>query len=324
MNYLLFGCSGFIGTYLVQRLCDEVVGANDNIYILDLVKPRIDTTAKKNVFYVQTDVREKIAFDYKSTDDDVIFNLAAIHKTPGYEAHEYFNTNIKGAQNIVDFAEKHNIKKIFFTSSIAVYGASEDKKFEDSSVLMPNSAYGVSKVIAENIQEKWQLNDKNKRTLFIFRPGVVFGLGENGNFTRMINALKGNYFFYPGRKDTIKACIYVKELVNFIVYCLLSNKVPGTTTYNCTYEPAYSVENICEVIKEELHISRKTIVIPSFFLLFISYILMPFFNKKIGIHPARVRKLMTSTNISGAKMQAESKNGYKMLYDFKSAISDLI
>ncbi len=42
--------------------------------------------------------------------------------------------------------------------------------------------------------------------------------GENGNFTRLYWAIRGHKFAYPGRKDTIKACIYVKELVRFMLW----------------------------------------------------------------------------------------------------------
>ena len=31
-------------------------------------------------------------------------------------------------------------------------------------------------------------------------------------------AIRGHKFAYPGRKDTIKACIYVKELVRFMLW----------------------------------------------------------------------------------------------------------
>ena len=47
---------------------------------------------------------------------------------------------------------------------------------------------------------------------------MVFGKGENGNFTRLYWAIRGHKFAYPGRKDTIKACIYVKELVRFLLW----------------------------------------------------------------------------------------------------------
>ena len=41
-------------------------------------------------------------------------------------------------------------------------------------------------------------------------PGIVYGKGEHGNMTRLYWGQKKHYFVYTGRKDTIKACIYVK------------------------------------------------------------------------------------------------------------------
>ena len=110
------------------------------------------------------------------------------------------------------FAEKWNIKKIVFTSSIAPYGAAEELK-KETTLPTPNTAYGISKLVAEKIHEKWQNGDATHRQLTIVRPGVVLGKGENGNTTRLYWAIRGHKFAYPGRKDTIKACIYVKELV---------------------------------------------------------------------------------------------------------------
>lgn len=53
---------------------------------------------------------------------------------------------------------------------------------------------------------------------------------------------------YPGRKDTIKACIYVKELVRFMLYRLEYHD-SGVELYNCCYEPAYTIEHIVESMK---------------------------------------------------------------------------
>ena len=92
---------------------------------------------------------------FTPTEDDVIFNFAAVHRTPGHEDHEYFETNIRGAENVVAFAEKWNIKKIVFTSSIAPYGAAEELK-KETTLPTPNTAYGISKLVAEKIHEKWQ------------------------------------------------------------------------------------------------------------------------------------------------------------------------
>ena len=45
----------------------------------------------------------------------------------------------------------------------------------------------------------------------------------------------------------------------------------------------------------------------------------PIGGKKVGIHPARVRKLMVSTNISGEKL---SRSGYKFHYTLEESFKD--
>ena len=81
--------------------------------------------------------------------------------------------------SVIAFAEKHRIKKIVFTSSIAPYGAAEALK-EETTIPMPNTPYGISKLVAEKIHVIWQSRKTDERQLTIVRPGVVFGKGENG------------------------------------------------------------------------------------------------------------------------------------------------
>ena len=38
-----------------------------------------------------------------------VYKRQAIHRTPGYPDHSYFETNILGAENVIAFAEKHRI-----------------------------------------------------------------------------------------------------------------------------------------------------------------------------------------------------------------------
>lgn len=308
MNFIIFGGSGFIGTHLIHLLKEECVQPGDKIYDLDIVLPGeegcVPGIVEKNegVDYIRCDVRYPIDFKFTPTKDDIVFNLAAVHRTPGHEAIEYFETNIRGAENITAFAEKYSINKILFTSSIAPYGASEDLKSEDS-IPTPNTPYGISKLVAEKIHMIWA-NKDNSRELTILRPGIVYGKGEHGNMTRLFNAIKGHYYFYAGRKDTIKACVYVKELVNFIRYRMIENSFPGTDIFNCTFEPAYSIEQICEAMKSATGLSNRIPMLNGNLLIFVAKVLGAFGGKKLGIHPDRVKKLMVSTNISGKKLKS--------------------
>lgn len=323
MNYIIFGGSGFIGTHLIHLLKNECVKPGDKIFDLDIVMPGeegvVPGVVEKNegVEYIRLDVRKPIEFDFTPTADDVIFNLAAVHRTPGHPDHEYFETNIRGAENVTAFAEKHNINKILFTSSIAPYGAAEELK-EETTLPTPNTPYGISKLVAEKIHQMWQVKDE-KRELTIVRPGIVYGKGEHGNMTRLYRGMKGHYFMYTGRKDTIKACIYVKELVLFFKYRMLDNSFPGTDIFNCTFEPAYNIEQICETMKNAAGLKYRIPLIPGGLLMTAATILGPIGGKKVGIHPARVKKLMVSTNICGKKLAA---CGYKFHYSFEDTFKD--
>lgn len=311
MNYVITGGSGFIGTHLtdlLKNICPEC-----NIYNLDIV----ENNQNGKVTFIYCDVRKPIAMEGISiTEDDIIFNFAAVHRTPGHPDPAYFETNILGAENVTAFAEKYNIKKIVFTSSIAPYGAAEDLK-EETTIPMPNTPYGISKLVAEKIHMVWQAKNSLERQLTIVRPGVVFGKGENGNFSRLYWGIRERKFMYPGRKDTIKACIYVKELVRFMLY-RLEHHEQGVELYNCTFEPAYTIEQIVNTMKKVTGMKHAVPLIPA-------WILMPaaavagYLGAPMGICPARVKKLMVSTNICGKKL---ADSGYKFHYTFEEAIAD--
>jgi nucleoside-diphosphate-sugar epimerase len=310
MKYFIFVGSGFIGTHTVNAIKDANPDAE--IYNLDIVE---NDHNGKSVF-IRCDVRKAIELDIPIESDDIIFNFAAIHRTPGHSDYEYFETNIRGAENVCTLAEKYGIRKIVFTSSIAPYGAGEELKTEES-LPTPNTPYGISKLAAEKIHSIWQARDSVRR-LTVVRPGVVFGKGENGNFTRLYRGIRSRTFFYAGRKDTVKACIYVKELVGFMLY-MLENQNNGVEIYNCAFEPAPDIEQIVEAIKKVTGLRRKILKINGSLLIFAAQIIGAVGGKKFGIHPARVKKLMISTNICGKKL---ASSGYKLKFTFEEALKD--
>ena len=155
-------------------------------------------------------------------------------------------------------------------------------------------------------------------TYYCSSGGVVFGKGENGNFTRLYWGIRGGKFFYPGRKDTIKACIYVKELVRFMLY-RLENHSEGVELYNCTFEPAFTIEQIVETMKKGYRITTYHCQGAGKSSNDSCKYCRSVRGKALGICPARVKKLMISTNICGKKL---ADSGYKFHYTFEEAIKD--
>jgi nucleoside-diphosphate-sugar epimerase len=312
MNHLIFGGSGFIGTHL--KIFIEGKLNHEKVYSYDIKK-------KVSEDFTELDVRKPIYIDLPSIGNSVIYNLAAVHTTPGHPDHEYFETNVYGAEHVCDFAARNNIQTIVFTSSIAPYGASEDLKLEDT-LPMPSTPYGISKLTAEYIYKVWQSAEPERRRLVIVRPGVVFGKQEGGNLTRLYNSISKGFFFYPGRRDTYKASIYVKDVVR-ILFEVGQAILPGEETYNLTYYPAPTIERICKTMAKVTGMRQPKLLVPGRALISAAgtaYLGAKMFGKNInGIHPDRVRKLMTSTNISGRKLD---QSPYKLQFSLSEAMED--
>jgi GlcNAc-P-P-Und epimerase len=310
---IIFGGHGFIGSHLARRLVES--GAYARVVSADIAdEPRFVT---EGVEYVRCDVRETIPADLVAEATE-IYNLAAVHITPGYEDWEYFWTNVRGATNVCDYARRAGIDTIVFTSSISVYGRSEEP-LDEGAQLHPDSAYGRSKLCAERIHHLWRDEVPERRRLIVARPAVVFGYMERGNFTRMAKMLKAGLFVYPGRKTTIKSCGYVRDLVESFLFFLA--KAVSTVTYNFSYTERFTTEAICEAFHRVAGYGVPKLVFPVRPMMAggWTFEMLAFLGLKTSINRARIGKLIFSTNIV-PKILEES--GFRHKYDLSEALAD--
>src|SRR5687767_14507799 len=114
---VVLGASGFVGTRLVRRLSDQGYA----VAAVDIAPPR---ERLAGVDYITADVREPLGVEI-GLGASGPYHPAAVHRTPGHPAHEYYDTNVMGAANATELAEACDIPLIVFTSSISVYGPSE-------------------------------------------------------------------------------------------------------------------------------------------------------------------------------------------------------
>ena len=181
---------------------------------------------------------------------------------------------------------------------------------------MPDIPYGISKLSAEYIHKQWQSEDPSNRRLIILRPAVVFGMYEKANFTRLINSLQNKYFAYVGRKDTKKACIYVKDLVQAI-YELSIDKSLTNETYNIAYNPSLSIEEIIGSVSEIGNMKFPRFVVPRSLIVFLSSI-MYYILKKKDFNPQRMNKLVISNDIDSVKVNKK----INFTFGFSKGIAD--
>lgn len=291
---VVFGGSGFIGTHLLERLSGV---ENCRLISVDIRKP--DRTVP-GVEYLSGDVRDLSDLRIEGQ-VPVIFNLAAVHTTPGHEPWEYYDANVHGAIATTGFARRHGTELIVFTSSISVYGPGEDLK-DESSPPSPVSDYGRSKRMAEQIFGAW-LDEASGRRLVITRPAVVFGPGEGGNFTRLARLLARGGFVYPGRRDTIKSCIYVGDLVDWMLHA--ADSTDRFVLFNGAFSDRYTIEDIVETFRQIAFPNARTVTVPAAVLNLLAALMRPFSAGGLGVHPDRIKKLMVSTNVKSVWAEAQ-------------------
>ena len=161
MKILVTGAAGFIGSSLTDRLLADahtVVGLDnfDPFYPRE-VKERNIAAARLNPRFtlIEADIRSGAALESSlsgRTRFDAIVHLAAkagvrpsIEDPVGYQ-----ETNVKGTQNMLEYARKAGVKQFVFASSSSVYGVNPRVPWrEEDAVLMPISPYASTKVSGE-------------------------------------------------------------------------------------------------------------------------------------------------------------------------------
>ena len=146
---LVIGAAGQIGTELVLTL-RQSKGA-DNVIAADLKEPSEEVLAGGK--FVLLDILDEPAVRSVINDNRIteVYLLAALlsataEKNPMFA----WKLNMDGLFNILNIAKEGIIKKVFWPSSIAIFGPSSPKeKTPQTSIMEPTTVYGISKQAGE-------------------------------------------------------------------------------------------------------------------------------------------------------------------------------
>ena len=228
----IVGGSGFIGTRL------------STLFKRDGVEFKIVDKAISGTFPSQTvlaDVRSVEALESAISDNAILINLAAEHRDDVRPLSLYDEVNVQGARNLCAVARKTGVRKIIFTSSVAVYGFAP-LGTDESGVINPFNDYGRTKYEAELVFKEWQQEDPTNRLLVIVRPTVAFGEQNRGNVYNLLRQIASGRFVMIGKGENCKSMAYVENVAAFLKFAISFQ--PGVHIYNYIDKPDFTMNKL--------------------------------------------------------------------------------
>lgn len=158
MRLFITGGAGFIGSNFIRLLHTShpdyrVVNFDKLTYAGNLDNLRgVDTRA--NYSFVRGDICDRQAIDKAIAGADIVVNFAAeSHVDRSIEhAADFIQTNVLGAQTLLDAARAAGVSRFVQISTDEVMGScKEGGYFTETSALEPNSPYAASKAAAEHL-----------------------------------------------------------------------------------------------------------------------------------------------------------------------------
>ena len=178
MNILITGVAGLLGS----RLADWIIENNPKCNVIgidNLSGGYIENINSKVKFYKLDLVRDSIFSVFNEHKFDYVFHFAAYAAeglSPFIRGFNYDN-NLKSTARIVNQSIIHNIKRLVFTSTMAIYGHGENRIFDEEQRPCPIDPYGVAKYACE--MDIKIAGEQHGLDWCIIRPHNVYGIKQN-------------------------------------------------------------------------------------------------------------------------------------------------
>jgi len=306
----VIGGSGFVGT----NLCRQLSLKQQDFEIIDL---RMSNQFPEKCKIA--DVRDVDSLRAAMT-GNVVVNLAAVHRDDVRDKSEYQRTNVDGAKNIAQICSEKRIKKIVFTSTVAVYGFAEPGTSE-SGKINPFNEYGRTKFDAEEKFRSWQEAEDN--SLIIVRPTVIFGEGNRGNVYNLLNQIVSGKFVMVGRGENKKSMAYIGNVVAFLETCIASDRKYGVFNYVDTPDLTMNelVSQVRYTLKGKNGVGPR---LPFWLGMILGYVadgVGKLTGKTLPVSSIRVKKFASSTEFRSAKNTLE---GFEPPFELTDGIAQTL
>jgi nucleoside-diphosphate-sugar epimerase len=205
---LVTGASGFVGRHLMARLdspeyrVTAVVGHSVNL-----------GTSPERVLVL--DFSEKIHWDPLIAGIDIIIHLGGVAHGRGIPEEIYERVNVRQSKSLAEAAARSGVSHFIFVSSIgAQTGSTNDLVLTESDVASPETAYGRSKLAAEQAVRVAGV------PFTIFRPALIYGPGVKGNMRSLMGLAASPLPLPFGAFTNRRSLLAISNLIDAILFVL--------------------------------------------------------------------------------------------------------
>jgi nucleoside-diphosphate-sugar epimerase len=218
---------------------------------------------------------------------------------------------VKGARNVLEAMDICGVKKIIFTSSVAVYGLNKNNPNEEHPA-DPFNHYGKSKWQTEEVLRDWYAKNSEAKTLTIIRPSVIFGERNRGNVYNLLKQISSGRFLNFFACNNKKSMAYVGNIVSLLSH--LIENAQDYTVYNYIDKPDLTMNELIDAVGKSLGRKIPAIKVPYYLGMLGGYcfdMMAKITRKKLPISSVRVKKFCATTQFDSAKVLA---SGFKPTY----------
>ena len=162
MRVLVTGGAGYIGSHTLVELLGQahavcVLDNYDNSSPEVLTRVRALTNGPITAF--EGDVRDTSMLDQVMGDfkPDVVIHFAGLKAVGDSMTNPvgYYDVNVHGTLQLLAAMNRHNVRRVIFSSSATVYGEPEYLPYDEAHPTNPTSVYGRTKLMSEQIITDW-------------------------------------------------------------------------------------------------------------------------------------------------------------------------
>ena len=175
------GATGFLGSVVCRILAER----GQRVRAIYRNPKKLESIENLDVELFEADVTDANRIDQALEGVDTVYHVAALFREQGVPDSAFWATNVDGVKNVLDAAEKHNVRRVVHCSTIGVHSHIPSPPANEEEEYRPGDIYQETKCAGEKLAlERFRSGRVNG---CVVRPAMIWGPGDQ----RTLKLFKG-------------------------------------------------------------------------------------------------------------------------------------